>query len=329
MRVSTCLYIPVLCLLITTHAVWGDAYSAKDCDGALVKSTYNSFSTDHLDSRIASFVSEKEYNEIKQDFGVSAIIYGVPVGANYGDFQKSVGEKVASFSSSLSRDQTRNILWTGIDPNSPGAYQACLDATVFSSRGLHLAVISATTSDLAVAVAWHPEGGDSPTIHPHWEYRTMPDAKFPTTVVAGTQIVVIGRPKIEQTLGVNYLGSYGKVVIEPISKLPFIPQPAQLTATTETYSPPQLASGACEGFGGYQDNCTPDKPVGWTIQSSTFQMVGDRAGCTYAECSKSVDNSTKVCWRYRTQGHNEQCGHNGNTGIQYSSTNLTVTWLHR
>ena len=178
--------LPWFCLLLIPRAVRADSYSASDCDGALVKSTYNSFSTDHLDYRIATFVSEKEYNEIKQDFGASAVIYGVPVGANYGDFQKAVSDKTASFASSLSQDQVRNILWTGIDPNSPGAYEACLNTLVFNSRGLHLAVVSATKTDLALQVSWHPEGNDPATIQPHWVYRAAPDAKFPTTLVQGT-----------------------------------------------------------------------------------------------------------------------------------------------
>ena len=44
------------------------------CDAALIVSTYNSFSSDHIDWRLATFVSETEWNTIKHDQGASAVI---------------------------------------------------------------------------------------------------------------------------------------------------------------------------------------------------------------------------------------------------------------
>src|SRR5271157_4630351 len=109
------------------------------CDAALVKSTYNSFSSDQMDWRLATLVTEKDYNEIKQDAGGSAVIYGVPVGANYDEYRKNVTEKLASYHESLTRNQIKNILWTGLDPNAKSAYSECLQAQVFAARGLHMA----------------------------------------------------------------------------------------------------------------------------------------------------------------------------------------------
>lgn len=99
--------------------------------------------------------------------------------------------------------------------------------------------------------------------------------------------------------------------------------------TTEKYNSDQVASGACKDFGAWATICTPDKPDGWSIVEQHFELIGDRAGCAYAECQPlGTITATKACYRFRTQGHDEECGHSGNTGIHYSQGILTVTWRH-
>jgi hypothetical protein len=99
---------------------------------------------------------------------------------------------------------------------------------------------------------------------------------------------------------------------------------------TEVYWSDDVASGACKDFGAWATLCSPDKPEGWTIVSHVFELTGDRAGCAFAECGlASPPTSTKVCYHFRTQGHDEECGHSGNTGIHYSKGKLTVVWVHR
>jgi hypothetical protein len=68
---------------------------AGPCSDALVISTYDRFETKHVDWRLASHVFGTAYNEIRDKAGASATIYGVPVGANYGDFKGlcCIGEK--------------------------------------------------------------------------------------------------------------------------------------------------------------------------------------------------------------------------------------------
>src|SRR5579864_8162883 len=113
-------------ILLALGMLLGHTLQAQQvCDAALIKSTYNSFTSDQTDWRLATLVSEKDYNEIKQDAGGNALIYGIPVGANYSDFQRNIHDKLQTHTESLSRNQIRNILWTGLDPNSPGAYHDC------------------------------------------------------------------------------------------------------------------------------------------------------------------------------------------------------------
>lgn len=92
---------------------------------------------------------------------------------------------------------------------------------------------------------------------------------------------------------------------------------------------PETASGACKDFGTWARVCSKPKTPGWTIVSEHFDLIGDRAGCAYAECKKEDGSSnTQVCYLFHMQGHDEQCGHGNNTGIQFSTGVLKVVWKH-
>jgi hypothetical protein len=107
------------------------------------------------------------------------------------------------------------------------------------------------------------------------------------------------------------------------------PPPTEMVSTTETYYSDNAASGSCKDFGAWASVCSPDKPAGWTITYQHFELTGDRAGCAYAVCEPAGPiTDTKACYRFKTQGHDEECGHSGNTGIHYSKGILTVVWQH-
>lgn len=111
------------------------------------------------------------------------------------------------------------------------------------------------------------------------------------------------------------------------STKPLEETPAEPITTTETYYSDNAASGACKDLGAWASVCSPDKPAGWTITYQHFDLSGDRAGCQYAVCEpEGTITDTKVCYHFRTQGHDEECGHSGNTGIHYSKGVLTVVW---
>jgi hypothetical protein len=307
-----------------------EALSQGVCDGALVKSTYSSFSSDQIDWRIATLVSEKDYNEIKQEAGGTAVIYGVPVGANYAEYQQNVHDKLQTYNESLTRNQVRNILWTGLDPSSPGAYGECLRTQVLASRGLHMAVKTATKTDITILVRWNPQGTDPANIPVVWNWKGAAAASLPQNVQQGEATVIVLRPAQQRSLAVNAKGFSDSVTLEPLTKLGRLPDVKPLQNATEVYWSDEAASGHCADFGGWASVCSADKPGGWYIVSQVFELTGDRAGCAYAECgSVSPPTPTKACYHFRTQGHNEECGHSGNTGIHYSKGKLTVVWAYR
>jgi hypothetical protein len=107
------------------------------------------------------------------------------------------------------------------------------------------------------------------------------------------------------------------------------PPPQIVIEPEEEVRSPETASGSCADFGSWARLCSKPKPSGWTIVSEHFDLVGDRAGCAYAECKKEDGSSpTQVCYLFHMQGHNEQCNHPGNTGIQFSTGVLKVVWKH-
>ena len=86
-----------------------------DCDSALVRATYNKIDQQYVDWRLAEKVDEGTYNQIKTEAGANAVIYGVPVGASYGDFQENIKSLKREHQESYTSQTYRNILWTGLD----------------------------------------------------------------------------------------------------------------------------------------------------------------------------------------------------------------------
>jgi hypothetical protein len=313
------------CLLVSTPRSAAEGV----CDAALVKSTYKSFTSEHLDLRIATLVTEREYNEIKHDEGANAVIYGVPVGVNYDDFEKRLKEKLSTYSKSLTHDQIVNILWTGLDAQAGSLYKDCLNSQVFVSRGLHMAAISATSTEVSLLVSWNPTGNDPAKVAPKWTWRSKGAEALPRELTQGLTTVIVPRPTQVHTLVVNYPGFTSSVVIEPLAELPPLPKIVEKVATNTTCQSPEQPSGRCGDYSGWYELCSDPQPVGWEAVSDNFQLVGNRS-CTsgWAECRRSVNTPTRICWQFRMQGHSEECGHSGNTGIQYSKGILAVTWLH-
>lgn len=199
------------------------AAEVSACDAALIKSTYNRIESSHLDWRLASMVDRKTYEEIKHTAGASAVIYGIPVGANYDDFRRRAARESSRYAESLTHDHAINIMWTGLDSKAGSAYSECLAAVVLTLRGLHLTVRSATVNDVAILVTWVPQGeGDRRTIDVTWSGLTRESSGelLPTRMTAGGRTVLVDRPLTQRNLAVNAPGFTGFVVLAPLPPSP-------------------------------------------------------------------------------------------------------------
>ena len=118
------------------------------------------------------------------------------------------------------------------------------------------------------------------------------------------------------------------VASSPISQSPPAAGPVLLAETTTGAEQP---SGRCGDFSGQYSFCTPVKPAGWTINYDlphTIGLSGDRSCGAYSTCSIAESGPTRMCTAFTLQGHDEECGQHGNTGIHYTKPVLTVVWSH-
>jgi hypothetical protein len=132
------------------------------------------------------------------------------------------------------------------------------------------------------------------------------------------------------------LGQYIEVSLTPEAPSPTVaksttPPPIEyeVDSKPEVYRSDVTASGSCKDQGAWASVCTPVKPDGWTISYQAFELEGDRRCGAWANCGpKDPITATRACYQFQTQGHDEECGHSGNTGIHYSTGVLTVLWKH-
>jgi hypothetical protein len=61
---------------------------AEDCSKALVMDTVDRYTLNLENLAIASRLSRDSYQEAKSRAGLSAVIYGIPIGASFEDYQK-------------------------------------------------------------------------------------------------------------------------------------------------------------------------------------------------------------------------------------------------
>lgn len=162
------------------------AEGVGDCDQALVISTYDRFSSDHVDYRLASFVTKDTYDKISGSHNGSILIYGIPMSGSWNAFKEKLDKTMNKTDTSLTRDQALNIMWTGLDPNAVSAYSKCLDEVAFSSAGLHLGVKAATASDITIAIKYAANFYDPKTLHVKWTTNvdTIDGAPFQLCYIA-------------------------------------------------------------------------------------------------------------------------------------------------
>lgn len=314
-----------LVILLACVASTAAAQQEDTCADALVVSTYNKVDMSNTDYRLAWQVSEKAYDQVKKDAGVNAIIYGVPVAANYSDFQKSIREKSSNYSSSFSQFQASNVQWTGLDPNSASAYSECIKSKRFSREGLHLAVKSATKDEVTVWIKWSPRGS-VPWAKPEWTWNSDGSSLLPKTLVSGEKSVVLPRPKKQMTLAVNYKGYTDSIVVEPFPPIPE-KKPVEFMDELKEHRGPEI-TGWSTNFSAPYTLCTPEMPSGWTINSVSLRLESstERGTCGgWTTCGGAeTDTPTRACRTVTVQGHTK----GKYEGYGRATPILTVNWHH-
>jgi hypothetical protein len=211
------------------------AQGVKDCDGALIVSTYSRQDRRFLDWRLAEKVDEQTYSQLRRDASANATIYGVPMGANYGEFRNNGRRFQQERQQSFTEEQTRNIQWTGLDPNAVTAYSQCLRAFAQSRPGLHLVPKGATDADIAFEVVYTIAGAMPNPVRVQWVGGSVAQGILPSALPAGSTTVVVKRPDRQHTLGVNASGFSNSIVLTP---LPSPPDPFESECVVATTPEP-------------------------------------------------------------------------------------------
>jgi hypothetical protein len=220
------------------------AGSLSDCNAALIVSTYDKIDASKSDWRMATFVDKESYSKIKDSAGASAVIYGVPVGANYDQFRENIDRYKTSTTESFSQDQFHNISWTGLGADAAGAYKECIRQ---KSRGLYIVPDKATDTDLSFRLVYGVIGGSPNPLPVKWMGGAAKDASLPGTVSAGEKIIVIDRPAKSSTLALNDDANAGfsdSVILTPLpSPIPPEQKFANRCLITQTDNPGSVTKG--------------------------------------------------------------------------------------
>jgi hypothetical protein len=190
------------------------AEGVKDCDAALVNATYSRVESQFIDWRLAELVDEGSYDSIKTEAGVTGAIYGVPVGANYGQFKENIKTNKRSSSKSFTSNTFRNVLWTGLDPSSVTAYSECLKS--LAQKNLFLVPRTATSTDISFELKYTVVGNSPNPLPVTWSGIESKDNPLPKEVIAGTTGIIIKRPVADSSLVVNGVGLSDTIVLTPM-----------------------------------------------------------------------------------------------------------------
>ncbi|MEY9098007.1 hypothetical protein ABIA24_000916 [Sinorhizobium fredii] len=209
-------------LLTLTALMAATCYEAHaDCSETLVVSVHQSGSSASSDYRLSQFVSESQYNEMKHSAGAEANIYGVPVGANYSDYQRASRNMIRKSGESITRVQADNVFWTGLEGNALDAYKTCILAGRY---GLFLYPRSATESEVELVLDYRPTPPAADALKLDWVGRPSPD--LPDSIDPNSSIpIILNRPADGDEYLLAVKGGSLSAPAVTVTSYPYPPQP--------------------------------------------------------------------------------------------------------
>jgi hypothetical protein len=99
---------------------------AQDCSSVLVLDTMNKTDLSIQNLAIAYSVSEGQWEQLQHNLGLDAVIYGIPIGASYADFQNNVRTMSQAYSVTDFKEYSESYASSQLDPSSVEAYKYCL-----------------------------------------------------------------------------------------------------------------------------------------------------------------------------------------------------------
>jgi hypothetical protein len=99
-----------------------------DCNKTLITDTINKSTLSISDLSIAFLLNESQWTTLHQQFGADAVIYGIPIGVNYADYQRNLSTVAERYDlHDYERYQT-TYASSKLSTNAVSAYVACVAA---------------------------------------------------------------------------------------------------------------------------------------------------------------------------------------------------------
>ena len=189
--------------------------SAHECDAALIKTVYNSAASHHEDWRLSILITEDNYSQAKAEAHGDAVIYGVPVGVDYKQYNENRKKVFNLHNESRTVDEMRSVALTTLGSEAAGAYSKCLNSIALSKDGLHAEIVSTTKSDISILVRWFVPNGPGKA-HVVWTPSSVEGVTLQSNLPQGLTTIRIPRPQVQMTLLGNFGGyTTGSITLEP------------------------------------------------------------------------------------------------------------------
>jgi hypothetical protein len=218
----------ILPIVVFQLFVFASVAKAENCSEALIVDTYDEKSTLSSDWRLSQYLSDEQFQKMKQKAGVSGDVYGFPVKGDYSKYKEASQKRIQASDEKLTRDQAYNLLWTSLGDASLKAYEACLRDR--KPNGLFLYPIKATKNEVELRIAYVPApGSNAKPISLSWQ-GNVSGMKLPNKISPNaTETRVVPRPSSGHNdilLALNGGGyTAGSVVITALPGPP--PEPPQ------------------------------------------------------------------------------------------------------
>lgn len=183
--------------LLLVFSIPANATDVSSCDAALVKDTDYSFSKLSYDYRLATLVSQKDWNEKSTGASADAVIYEIPIGLSYADYQNSVRQVLTSRNESISLDETRQLAIEKLSNNGRDTYLSCLKS-LHSSVGIALYVSKITKNTMTLKLEYNAGPGyvHLPLLLSWSGGHVLQNTKYPKLIGPGaTKMITLVRPK--------------------------------------------------------------------------------------------------------------------------------------
>jgi hypothetical protein len=102
------------------------AQAQQDCSNVLVMATINKTVLSVRNLAIAWSMTQGQWEQSQHSLGADAVIYGIPIGASYADFQNNVRTMAQAYSITDFEQYSESYASSQSDQNSVEAYKYCL-----------------------------------------------------------------------------------------------------------------------------------------------------------------------------------------------------------